>query len=122
MTDKTIDNSEDKTADNPAVKASDKELAGLIKAQAAEIERLRAENKGLSGLQGEVTKLQETLGTTKALGELIIELKSMAAGSSTVESNEVSDLEKAAAAGDMKAYRKIREAQIAENRPRGTRA
>ena len=109
MTDKTDDNAEG----NTKPKASDKELADLIKAQASEIERLSAENKGLTGLQDEVTKLQETLGTTKALGDLITELKSMATGGSTTKQNEVSDLQKAADAGDMKTYRKLREAQRA---------
>ena len=96
-------------------------MTELIRAQATEIERLSAENKGLFGLQGEVEKLQETLGTTKALGELVTELRTMAAGSSTVAQPEVSKLQQAADAGDMKAYRKIRQGQIAENQPRGLR-
>ena len=95
--------------------ATDRELAELIQAQSAEIERLSAENKGLHGLQGEVEKLQETLGTTKALGDLVTELRAMAAASTTAARPEVSDLQKAADAGDQKAYRKIRRGQMADN-------
>ena len=108
------DTSTGENDDNPKPKASDKELADLIKAQAAEIKRLSDENKGLTGLQEEVTKLQETLGTTKAIGELVAEMKAMAAGNhaQTEEEKAMSDLQKAAEAGDMKKYRKLRKAQM----------
>lgn len=110
-------------------KVSNAEIKALLRAQKEEIDRLRTENKNLklendnkSSIEEQVAELQKTLGTTKAMGELVDELKALrAAEGGGSGDNELSDLEKAAEAGDMKSYRKIRQQQIEESRPRGPR-
>lgn len=113
-TDNTDNNDDGKKDDKP--KASDKEVAELIKAQAAEIERLKTENAGIGELKTQVETLQSTLGTQSSITELIEQVKAMnAAGDQPVTEQEkaASELQKAADAGDMKTYRKLREAQRA---------
>ncbi len=114
MTDKTDDNVDDKKDDKP--KASDKEVAELVKAQAERIKQLETEAATHTGLKDEVTKLQEALGTQTSLTELVDQLKTMnAAGKDeqTEQEKAMTDLQKAADAGDMKTFRKLREAQRA---------
>ena len=92
------------------------ELTGLIKAQATRISELEAEAETHTGLKAEVTKLQETLGTQTSLTELVEQLKTMnAAGHQPVTEHDraASELQKAADAGDMKTFRKLRQAQQA---------
>ena len=87
------------------------ELTGLIKAQATRISELEADAATHTGLQAEVAKLQETLGTQTSLTELVEQLKTMnTANPAPTESDKhASALQKAAEAGDQKAFRKLRQ-------------
>ena len=118
MTDITDDNVDGNKDDKK--KASDKEVGDLIKALSARNKELEAENteyrQNYDGLKGEVSKLQETIGTQATMTELVEQLKTMNAGGKepmTEQEKAANELLKAAEAGDMKTYRKLREAQQA---------
>ena len=116
MTDKTDDNVNDDDKKDDKNKATDKEVAELIKAQAAEIERLKTENAGISELKTQVETLQSTLGTQSSITELIEQVKVMNEDRKqpvTEAEKQASALQAAADAGDMKTFRKLREAQRA---------
>lgn len=102
---------ENDNVDNDNKEATTDELASLIKAQAKRIGELESEATTSKGLKDEVAKLQETLGTQTSLAELVEQLKTMNASSGqpiTEEQKAMTDLQKAADAGNMKAYRKLR--------------
>jgi len=118
MADENDDNVDDKKDDKP--KASDKEVADLIKALSARNKELEDENadyrQNYDGLKGEVSKLQETLGTQSSMAELVDQLKTLNADRKqpmTEQEKAASEILKAAEAGDMKTYRKLREEQQA---------
>ena len=87
------------------------ELTELIKAQQSHITQLEADATTHAGLKAEVAKLQETLGTQTSLTELVEQLKTMnTANPAPTESDKhASALQKAAEAGDQKAFRKLRQ-------------
>lgn len=97
-------------------KATDKELAELIKSQAARIKELETENANITELKAEVEGLQSTLGTRSSIAELVEQVKIMNADHKVEQQTEqekaMTKLQKAAEAGDMKAFRKMREKDL----------
>ena len=107
---------DDNVNDDDNKGATTEELASLIKAQAARISELESEATTSKGLKDEVSKLQEALGTQTSLTELVEQLKTMNAADNdapTEQEKVASELQTAAEAGDMKTFRKLREAQRA---------
>lgn len=90
------------------------ELSELIKAQQSRISELEGDAATHQGLQAEVAKLQETLGTQTSLTELVEQLKVMNTGSpgQTEAEKHANALQEAADAGDMKTFRKLRKQQV----------
>ena len=116
MTDEKTGENVDETVNDGGTPATTEEISALIKSQAERIKQLEAENAGIGELKSQVEELQATLGTQSSLSELVDQLKTLnAAGKGAISEEEraMSDLQKAAEAGDMKTYRKLRTEQQA---------
>ena len=92
-------------------------MAELIKSQAARIKELEAENTKITELKAEVEGLQSTLGTRSSIAELVEQVKIInsdhkAEQQQTEQEKSMSKLQKVAEAGDMKAFRKMREKDL----------
>ena len=86
------------------------EMGELIKAQQTRIGELETDAATHQGLQAEVAKLQETLGTQTSLTELVEQLKTMNSGSvaQTESEKHANALQDAADNGNMKEFRRLR--------------
>ena len=118
MTDE-IDNDDidiDENINDDDNKATDTEVAELIKSQAARIKELESENASITDLKTEVEGLQSTLGSRSSLAELVEQVKIMNADHKAEQQTEqekaMSKLQKVAEAGDMKAYRQMRKKDL----------
>ena len=111
-----IDNDENVNEDDN--KATDTELAELIKSQAERIKELESENVNITQLKAEVEGLQSSLGTRSSIAELVEQVKIMNADHKTEQLTEqekaMSKLQKVAEAGDMKTFRKMREKDLSK--------
>ena len=118
MTNENEDKGNENTGDDN--KSIDKDAAELIKVLSARNKELEEENadyrQNYDGLKGEVSKLQETLGTQSSMAELVDQLKTLNADrkpAQTEQEKAASELQAAADAGDMREFRRLRKAQQA---------